>query len=260
MEDVPSVPVIVQQDCAGPYDAWLLPRLQMQFPTTDGPVRAARPKLGGQPVWLDRPTWPLSRSSGEPMVFVGQFPVPEGRSTRLAYLFLTDDVGCTAPTCEPEAGENALLVQPDGRVPSFVRTCGAVTGPSLWRRGVTWDDHVDVELAVELVPLDAAVEAVLDADIAVGEAERAGVLPDRSQGSEVAAAAPGPYSYLGGKVRRWQAHLPLEVPDDWRFHFQLDHGDGNSPGDPYALNLGGGSGYGFLSPDLREGRFSWDCV
>ena len=254
------MPAVVQQDRAGPYDAWLLPRLQMRFRAADGPIRAARAKLGGQPVWLDRPTWPLSRSSGEPMVFVGQFPVPEGRTTRLAHLFITDDVGGAAPTYEPEAGENALLVQPDGRVPPFVRTSGAVTGPSLWRRGATWDDRVEVELAVELVPLDAAVEAVLEADIAVGAAERAGVLLDVPDGCEVDAAAPGPYSYLGGKVRRWQAHLPLEVPDDWRFHFQLDHGDGNGPGDPYALNLGGGSGYGFLSPDLRDGRFCWDCV
>ena len=31
-------------------------------------------------------------------------------------------------------------------------------------------------------------------------------------------------------------------------------------GDAFALNFGGGTGYAFLSPDEREGRFYWDCV
>jgi hypothetical protein len=45
-----------------------------------------------------------------------------------------------------------------------------------------------------------------------------------------------------------------------RFFFQLDGDDGWGPGDRYALNFGGGTGYGFLSQDRCEGRFFWDCV
>ncbi|WP_432825170.1 hypothetical protein [Dactylosporangium sp. CA-092794] len=52
--------------------------------------------------------------------------------------------------------------------------------------------------------------------------------------------------------------LPIEA--GWRFFFQLDGGDGSGPEDPYALNFGGGTGYAFVSPDRREGRFFWDCV
>jgi hypothetical protein len=109
-------------------------------------------------VWLEAATWPLSRGFGTPMMFVGQFPVP-GDPALLAYLFVTDD--STAETFSPEAGENALLVQPGGRIPQFVTVNDAATGPPLWRRGATWGDQVPVELAVDLAPLDPAVEAVL---------------------------------------------------------------------------------------------------
>jgi len=160
-----------------------------------------------------------------------------------------------ALTFESEAGENALLVQPGGRIPPFVRVGDVATGPSLWRRGTTWDQHVDVELAVDLAPLDPVAEAFLDADIAVQEAERSGVWMDSPDDT----AADYPYSYLG-KVYPWQSREPQGIPADWRFHFQLEGGEGHGPDDPYCLNFGGGTGYGFLSPDLREGRFYWDCM
>jgi hypothetical protein len=64
---------------------------------------------------------------------------------------------------------------------------------------------------------------------------------------------------MGGKIRQWQPSY-MAVDTDWRFFFQLDGGEGSGPDDPYALNFGGGTGYGFLSQDQREGRFFWDCV
>ncbi|MEV4713261.1 hypothetical protein [Micromonospora sp. NPDC049374] len=258
MYGVPPVPVTIQPDCNGPGDAWLLPRLQMRLRPVSAPIHAPRAKLGGQPVWLEPPTWPLSRSLGTPMMFVGQIPIP-GEPASLAYLFVTDDPQCMAETFDAEAGENALLVQPGGRIPHFIVTTGTATGPSLWRRGMTWNEHVGVELAIDLVPPDPAAEASLDADIAPQEAERAGVLLDLPDADDAPASALPPYSYVGGKAHLWQTDFQ-KVPADWRFHFQLDGGEGHGPDDPYALNFGGGTGYSFLSPDLREGRFFWDCV
>ncbi|GAB2938736.1 hypothetical protein GCM10027280_28690 [Micromonospora polyrhachis] len=192
------------------------------------------------------------------MMFVGQIPIP-GEPVTLAYLFVTDDPQCMAETFDAEAGENALLVQPSGRIPPLIVTTDRGTGPSLWRRGMTWDEHVRVEYAVDLVPPDPAAEATLDADIARQEAERAGVLLDLPEAVDVHTSALPPCSYVGGKAHLWQSDLQ-GVPADWRFHFQLDGGEGHGSDAPYALNFGGGTGYGFLSPDLREGRFFWDCV
>ncbi|MCZ7418310.1 hypothetical protein O7605_02055 [Verrucosispora sp. WMMA2121] len=229
MSGLPSIPVAIQEHCDGPHDAWLLPRLQMRLRPAAAAIDVPRAKLGGQPVWLGPPTWPLSRSLGIPMMFVGQIPVP-GEPTSLAYLFVTDDPQGTTETFDAEAGENALLVQPAGRIPPFIVTIGTATGPSLWRRGMTWDERVGVELAVDLVPPDPAAEATLDAEIAAQEAERTGVSLDIPDAADADDSALPPYSYVGGKVHLWQVDLQ-GIPADWRFHFQLDGGEGHGPDD-----------------------------
>jgi hypothetical protein len=230
-------------------DVLFADRLELSFRPVDAPISEPRAKLGGQPVWLDTPAWPVSRMLGTPMCFVGQFPIP-GSGGRIAYLFITDDPD--APTFEPEAGENALLVQPDGHLPEFLAVTGAATGPSLWRRGANWDDHVPVELQVDIAELGEAEERALDAEIAAQEAEIAGLdleIPD----TDVLT----PRSYVGGKPCFWQPNIVLAPP--WRFFFQLDGAEGWDD-DPYALNFGGGTGYAYLSQDGNEGRFYWDCV
>jgi hypothetical protein len=62
---------------------------------------------------------------------------------------------------------------------------------------------------------------------------------------------------VGGRPKFFQPYI--ELAGDWRFFFQLDDCEGWGD-DLYALNFGGGTGYAFLSPDEREGRFYWDCV
>ena len=42
--------------------------------------------------------------------------------------------------------------------------------------------------------------------------------------------------------------------------FQLDGCEAWDDNEPYTLNLGGGTGYAFLSEDGLEGRFYWDSV
>ncbi|MCX5204270.1 YwqG family protein [Streptomyces sp. NBC_00237] len=71
-------------------------------------------KVGGRPVWLEGAQWPLSAESGEPMEFIGQFEV---RGGKLAYVFMSEGA---QGTFVPDGGENAVIVQPGGRVPDFV--------------------------------------------------------------------------------------------------------------------------------------------
>ena len=56
-----------------------------------------------------------------------------------------------------------------------------------------------------------------------------------------------------------QYFLERHALTSWRFFFQLDGAEGWGD-DAFALNFGGGTGYAFLDPDRREGRFYWDCV
>jgi len=69
-------------------------------------------KLGGLPVWVDEPTWPVSAATGQQMLFIGQvvidqrlFPV---KTSRIAYLFITQETETNAGqlgTWDPKSGE-----------------------------------------------------------------------------------------------------------------------------------------------------------
>lgn len=101
----------------------------LEFVSADGPVCEPVTKIGGQPGWLEEPQWPLSRGTGEPMQFLGQFALDGGR---LAYLFMSGDGdNSVGATWEPEGGENALVIQPGGRIPNFVTVRAQAEGPTV---------------------------------------------------------------------------------------------------------------------------------
>ena len=86
-----------------------------------GPGSTPPPKFGGQPDWVDKPTWPLS-PSGNPMVFLGQLPLL-GRSDCTAYIFFSPEVD---ETWESLSSGNAVVVQPGAtpHLPTVHLTCG----------------------------------------------------------------------------------------------------------------------------------------
>lgn len=90
-------------------------------------------RLGGQPDWIDEPQWPVSRQAGEPMGFIGQFRLPAARGGQpaLAYVFMSSDELYVGGTWNPETGENAVIVQPEGVVPSFLDVRPDAEGPTV---------------------------------------------------------------------------------------------------------------------------------
>ncbi|MFD8704780.1 hypothetical protein ACFV1W_19515 [Kitasatospora sp. NPDC059648] len=262
----------------GPHDAAFLPRLELSARPAERPITEPVPKLGGEPCWLAEPSWPLSPDTGEPMVFIGQFPVP-GAEERLAYLFLAEVDGVMGGL-DPEAGDGVLLVQPGGRIPPF-----AVIGPpgtrgrTLWRRdgdaGPGGDEPrghepggagprgheprgdeprrkgtTPVEFRLDLLPLSAEAHRSMD--------QRAAFQRHlRGEGPEV----PFPdgehvFDHLGGLPSFPSGRAGLPPP--WRYFFALS--DAREDDDPYFLNFGYGVGFGFLSPDGLEGRFCWQAT
>ena len=99
---------------------------------------SSKTKFGGQPNWLLEPQWPLSKELKSPMRFIGQinlgdvYPVLEGK---WAYIFMTeDDNEYVDGTWEPDGGENAVIIQPDGMNP--LEIIGQATGPSREEYGI----------------------------------------------------------------------------------------------------------------------------
>ena len=70
-------------------------------------------KFGGQPIWLDEPHWPISKSTGKPMQFIGQVAIDESlygpSNAKMAYIFYA---GEETETWEMDSGDNAVILQP----------------------------------------------------------------------------------------------------------------------------------------------------
>lgn len=167
------------------------------------PRRAERPivepvtKLGGQPVWLGPPQWPLCQ--GIPMRFIAQVRLP-GAETRLAYVFMTDpeeyEPDFHVPWDPYQA--NAVVVQPGG-APLPVETAALAEGPTLHGWNSDGSYGAPIELAVEIAPCRG------DADPGV----LVGGSPDWLEGDE----SPGP---------DWPLLLQI---DSARVHFAINCGD-----------------------------------
>jgi uncharacterized protein YwqG len=205
---------------------------------TSLPITEPVTKFGGQPVWLAEPEWPVSKETGEPMRFICQvalyleiFGEVEGR---IAYIFMTDGDEYVDGTWEPDGGENAVIVQPNGdNVPTESRP----TGPTLYQmeevEGHEWLQPVPCEFSVELKPGDDLERGGEDnKDGAAYEELKIGGTPIFLQGDE----------YPEGGI--------------WHLLLQLD-----STSVPFFVNFGdAGIGYAFISEDGRKGRFLWQCA
>lgn len=229
----PAMPLPQPVDGAkGPYDAGYLPRFEMKFHPAEEPITEPVAKLGGDPIWLDEPCWPVHPGTREPLDFIGQFPVPgePGDERRMAYLFLSYDDYETGGMAA-EDGEAVLLIQPGGRTPGFAAIGPSGTkGRSLWRFGPN-EEQVPVEFRIDLMPVPDEVEQELEAYGTVDAND-----------------------YLGGRpvYPDWAG---VEAP--WRFYFCLA---GTDLDEQYYLNFAHGYGYAYLSPDRLEGRFSWEAA
>lgn len=139
---------------------FLRPKLSIEgYQRVDDPITEPVTKFGGQPVWLEEPTWPISKSHKCPMQFVCQIKVPDFFGGEIAgkmvYVFtyhpdfekLNEGYDITS-TLYPEDGDNAVVIQPEGdrpaatsilpvgergqRVKRAIRIQSLETGPTLY--------------------------------------------------------------------------------------------------------------------------------
>ncbi|WP_099222215.1 DUF1963 domain-containing protein [Listeria costaricensis] len=97
-------------------------------------------KFGGQPDWLTSPEWPVSTAWGKrPMKFIGQIRLDEIyddiNEVVMAYFFMTQPIDKEDDFFDPDiifpdGGENAVIVQPDGRIPNFIEVSDSAVGPT----------------------------------------------------------------------------------------------------------------------------------
>jgi uncharacterized protein YwqG len=206
------------------------------------PITEFVTKFGGQPNWIQKPEWPLSKATGEPMRFIGQIDLERelfGQITgKMAYLFMTDDADVDG-TWEPGGGENALIVQPGH---TEIKTEALTNGPTLFQMVKKFFGAMNypktLEYGVRLNP-DQDPEWL-------DESTKCG-LPEEKLNAYI-------NSLCGNKIGGVPGFLQGdEFPDGgpWKLVLQLD-----STTVPFWVNFGdAGIGYAFISEDGSRGKF-----
>lgn len=216
----------------------MLKKYVMRAQEAGSPILTPVTKLGGQPVWLAAPQWPLSKALGVPMGFIGQFEIlPDvvgACEARMAYLFMTDTIAAVE-TWLPDGGENAVVLQP-----------GSYDGPSApLETGPTLHEAVFDEHRVRQPDAPCEYRVMLEA----------GEDPEGLDEDSDEYAALIDESKIGGVPGFFQSP-EYPGPGNWRLLAQLDAGIV-----PAGPNFGdAGIGYLFLSEDGRVGKFLWQCA
>lgn len=225
----------------------MVKRESIEFIESRQPITQPVTKFGGQPVWLAEPQWPVSKSTGNPMRFIGQIAIDPARfspvAARMAYLFITDEEQPVDGTWEPDGGENAVILQPG---PAMAGTKPLTEGPTLYQM-------VKKFLRKNLVPepceFSVKLELTEDPDFA-DEAGRKGW--NEAKWDAYATALDG--NKIGGSPIFIQ-NTEFPGPGRWRLLLQLD-----STKVPFFVNFGdGGVGYLFLSENGQVAKFLWQC-
>lgn len=89
-------------------------------------------RFGGQPDWIASPQWPVSLPwDNRTLKFIGQIRLNdfyrELKDLTLAYIFMTQPEDEADPFFDPDIiypdeGENAILIQPNGKIPEYIHT------------------------------------------------------------------------------------------------------------------------------------------
>lgn len=117
------------------------------------PITDLITKFGGQPTWLNKPQWPISKYTQKPMQFICQIVLdkklfPNTLGT-VAYIFMADEDEGLSISWEYEAGDNAVIIQ-NGNVPSFVNISENNENHTLEKEYmVTYTDHDDLPFVSE---------------------------------------------------------------------------------------------------------------
>ena len=220
----------------------------IEFVETTTKISEQVTKFGGQPVWIDKPQWPLSNQTGNPMEFICQIALDEelfpGMEGKMAYVFMTEEKEYVDGTWEPDGGENAIIIQPGL---TTIAVSEIVDGPSIKKyMEVKGYERLQPKMKEFLVRLTKKDEP----DFAPEEV--------RGKWSE-SAFDEYAQSLDGNKI----GGIPLflqgdEFPTDGEYKLLLQM---DSTQVPFFVNFGdAGIAYAFINSDGTAGKFLWQCA
>lgn len=235
----------------------------IEFTEVTAPIMELVTKFGGQPVWLEKPQWPIGKSSGQPMQFIGQIALEQvgfgGGRGKVAYIFM--DLGEHSDTFDPESGDNAVVLQPGN---TGLPATPKMTGPTLerwhelpaeksksffgWLNGAKKESVLKpCEFAVRL---EAKPESVWPNEEEINAVENEELQEEMLENRHADLEG----TKIGGTPLFAQND---EYPDGgpWDLLLQLD-----SCAVPFEINLGdAGIAYVFINPSRDTAKMLWQC-
>ena len=223
--------------------------LKITWMAADTPVTDDITKFGGQPHWLKAPQWPLSKTTGNPMRFIGQIalepPAFQDHPGKIAYIFITDESPAyVSGTWDPEGGENAIIIQPNGNY--IGRTTNISTGPTLYQ--MVEQPDTDPPQPYSGPTEFPAILTPAQEPAFVAEHERTDWSQQKYEDYVLALEG----NKVGGTPCFLQGD---EFPrgKNWHLLLQLD-----STKVPFHVNFGdAGVAYAFINADATQGKLLW---
>lgn len=238
-------------------------KYSIDFIPAEKPITEPITKFGGQPVWINQPQWPISRSTSLPMMFICQIALsPEifgNIEGQMAYIFIIDQTAYhhfnplpkdshidfhKAQPWNIDSGENGVIIQPNHRQNYAFETSNIAIGPTLFnmvkKQGHQYLQSESCEFNVQLTLAN-------DPEF-ISEDEKYDL--DEQQQEEYFNTLKG--QKIGGTPLFIQSDA-IPAGGHWRLLLQLD-----TMGLPFEINFGDmGVGYAFISEDGHDGKFLW---
>lgn len=199
--------------------------------------------FAGQPSWLEQPEWPTSRSTGKQLTFIGQIAIdaaqfPKARGA-VAYLFMADGPDDVDYIWDPDAGENAVIIQPGdpGKIPVVTKATGPTESSVVFPPGARLGHVENLTYRVETT------------DVIDPEYQTAAELASLSDAEEIARSSALIGDKIGGTPEFVQGgEFPCRAD---RLLLQIE-------ATPFQINLGdGGAGFLFVNENATVGNFLW---
>lgn len=220
----------------------------IEFAASPTSITAPVTKFGGHPVWLEEPVIPLSRRTGEPMVFIGQVVIPPELAADdqlcIAYIFMTgagfDERAME--TWSPADGETRVVVQR-----AKAETAAVAPYP---KRLMRWEEGDEDGGRRREVPCEYVVTQTTEEEAAYLSFDQLDELPEADRGRIME-------SWRGNKIGGapyWLQAEEFPFGEGSKLLLQLECGTY-----PFNLNLGTGVGYVFIDASASQAAILWQC-
>jgi len=231
------------------------------FEEVDSPILEPVTKFGGQPVWLEKPCWPIFLETGAKVPFFAQIALEPDLfgdiAAKMAYIFYSDqseDPTESFTVLQPGAYGGPFVSESEG--PTLVKVVDSAD-PPYWKGAST-------ECRVTLTPQEDSEYVPFPPfsfESAAEDEESGDSSSDDADGEDFESMGEHVGHKVGGTPNLWEDQfMPEGGMTEWSLLLQMESEDETELKPPFCVGYGdGGCGWWFLSKDGLRTMFTSVC-